>query len=94
MKSVDLWESLARTARGVRDARFAEMPFGFDLRVTAQWERTQARPIFSYWFRRGAIIASLVMFFSVLATYQVLTEGEPDELAVADTVLRASLDYE
>ena len=90
----DYWKHLAGTARRVPVEPAPEMPFGFDMRVIADWqarrEREEAVPW--AWLLRGALLcASLIMLLSLAMNFQSLKEGDAGPVAIADSAIRMSL---
>ena len=87
------WMRLADAARQTTELP-AQMPFGFDTRVLADWDvRGEAdEPL--PWARllRGALVcAGLLLLLSLAVNYQKLNEREPSSVAMADSALRMSM---
>ena len=93
MKNCD--EILHRLFRAaMASAPPAEMPFGFDTRIVADWswQREAAETLPWAPLLRGALVcASLILLASLAVNYQTLKEREPSSVAIADSVLRVSM---
>ena len=88
------WNRLAEAARRAQTPAPAEMPFGFDTRVVAEWRSRREEEEFLPWTRllRGALVcAGLILLLSLALNYQTFREREPGSVAIADSVLRMSM---
>ena len=90
----DSWTHLTMAARRAAAEPPAEMPFGFDTRVVAEWRSRREEEEFLPWTRllRGALVcAGLILLLSLALNYQTFREREPGSVAIADSVLRMSM---
>jgi hypothetical protein len=90
----DNWKRLARAARQAPAAAPAEMPFGFDRCVMAEWrtQRDDSEALPWTFLLRGALACSaLIMILSVAMNYQELQEREPGPIAIADSVIQTRM---
>ena len=91
---IDFWDRLAAAARRAPAPPPADMPFGFDSRVVAEWRSSGGAEEWLPWARllRGALVcASLIMLLSVAMNFHTLKERKPGSVAIADSVLRMSM---
>jgi hypothetical protein len=94
MRKPDHWKRLVEAARQALAAPPAQMPFGFDTRVLADWTALSDADEPLPWTRllRGALVcASLILLLSLAVNYQKLNEREPSSVAMADSALRMSM---
>ena len=91
---IDFWDRLSAAARRAPEPPAADMPFGFDSRVVAEWRSSGGAEEWLPWARllRGALVcASLIMLLSVAMNFHTLKERKPGSVAIADSVLRMSM---
>jgi len=91
---IDFWGRLAKAGRRAPAPLPAEMPFGFDSRVVAEWRSpgdTEERLPWAPLLRGALVCASLIMLLSVAMNYHTLKEHEPGSVAIPDSVLRMSM---
>jgi anti-sigma-K factor RskA len=91
---LDHWKRLAAMARQAPAAPPAEMPFGFDTRVIANWRAQADDGDSSLWvpLLRGALVCSvLIVALTVAVNYQTLKEREPTSLAIADSAIQLTM---
>ena len=88
------WNRLAAAARQAPAEPWAEMPFGFESRLMADWRmQCDGSEALSWTFLlRGALVCSaLIMILSVAMNYQSLQEREPGADAIADSAVHMSM---
>jgi hypothetical protein len=91
----DVDRLLRAAARSKEDAP-AEMPFGFDTRVVAQWraQADTASPGLTRFLRRVAYTAAAIIVFAAAGAYiETERDGDVDEpftneLAIADATIQ------
>jgi len=88
-------DRLLRSASKGSDQAPAEMPFGFDTRVVAQWRELAVKPNgISSLLRRVALLSSGVIIISTLAAVRELKQSQDqsddftNEFAIADTAIQ------
>ena len=91
-------DRLLRSASKSSDQAPAEMPFGFDTRLVAQWRELGAKPNgISSLLRRVALLSSGVIIISTLAAVRELKQSQDqsndftNEFAIADTAIQDGL---
>ncbi|HZS17356.1 MAG TPA: hypothetical protein VFA51_05420 [Candidatus Udaeobacter sp.] len=91
-------DRLLRSASKGSDQAPAEMPFGFDTRVIAQWRKLGVKPNgISSLLRRVALLSSCVIIISTLAAIRELKQSQDqsndftNEFAIADTAIQDGL---
>lgn len=90
----DYWNRLAQLARQAPAEPPAEMPFGFDTRVLADWRAERAESESMPWtlLLRGALACSaLIMLVSLAINYHSLRDREPGPVAIADAAIQMSM---
>ena len=90
----DKWNRLAAAARRAPAEPPAEMPFGFDTLVIADWRARRGDNEALSWtlLLRGALVCSaLIMALSVAMNYRSLQEREPGADAIADSAIQMSM---
>jgi len=93
MMKPDFWAFLAAAARRAPAELPADMPFGFDMRVVAEWRPERAwEETFSglAMLRVGLACAGVILLLIVAVNYHALNEREPGSVAMADSALRMS----
>ena len=89
-------DSLHRLFRAARHApaNSTEPSFGFETRVLACWQRAAPEDD-SLWIlmlvKRAFVAACVVALLSVALSYRSLREPVPNELALADSVIKMTL---
>jgi hypothetical protein len=94
MRKPDYWKRVVAAARNAPGELPAQMPFGFDTRVLADWAGRSEIEESLPWGRllRGALVcASLLLLLSLAVNYEKLNEREPSSVAMADSALRMSM---
>ena len=89
----DYWKRLAGAARRAPNPS-AEVPFGFETRVLAEWRAQRGAEESVPWarlLRGGLVCAGLIMLLSLAVNYQALREREPGSVAITDSVLRMTM---
>ena len=90
----DNWKRLAGVARQAPAEVPRGMPFGFDVRVMADWrmQRDDSEALPWTFLLRGALVCSaFIMILSVAMNYHSLQERESGAAAIADSVIQMSM---
>ena len=90
---------LKLAARAAKEKTVAEVPFGFDTRVVAQWRELKENDSgeVTRFIRRVALVAIAITVLGGVAAYQQINEdeelGEPltNDYAIADSTIERQL---
>jgi hypothetical protein len=81
----------AAAAKAPRSAS-AGMPYGFDTRVLAAWRNQRQGYDWSFSVFKSAVICATLFLLASLAAHQKLAVADPqNEFAIADSVIRLSM---
>jgi hypothetical protein len=90
----DPWKLLARAAGRASITASEEVPFGFERRVLAGWRAAASADEWVLWrpaLRAALVCATVAMLLSLALGYVTQPAEEPNELAVADSIILMSL---